>query len=143
MKKDSIILIAEHDEEHFDMMKSSLLRAGVANQILRLVDGRQTLDYLLKIGQQSASEHTSQRYVLFMDVNLPDVGGVEDNGIGIAPEHIKKIFEIFYQLEPQKRQGEGIGLAIVRRIINRHNGKVWAESKVGAGSKFFVAVPGV
>ncbi|MBC8218190.1 MAG: PAS domain S-box protein [Planctomycetes bacterium] len=67
---------------------------------------------------------------------------VEDNGIGIAPEHLEKIFEIFYQLEPEKRQGEGIGLAIVRRIIDRHNGKVWAESRPGAGSKFFVALPG-
>ena len=77
MKKDSIILIAEHNEEHFGMMKSSLLRAGVGNQVLRLADGRQTLDYLLKIGQQPASEQASQRYVLFVDVHLPDVGGVE------------------------------------------------------------------
>ena len=77
MKKDSIILIAEQDEEHFDIMKNSLLRAGVGNQILRLADGRQTLDYLVKIGQQPANEHTSQQYVLFVDVNLPDVGGVE------------------------------------------------------------------
>jgi CheY-like chemotaxis protein len=77
MKKDSIILIAEHNEEHFDMMKSSLLQAGVGNQVLRLADGRQTLDYLLKIGQQPASEQASQRYVLFVDVHLPDVGGVE------------------------------------------------------------------
>ncbi len=77
MKKDSIILIAEQDEGHFDMMKNSLLRAGVSNQVLRLADGRQTLDYLLKIGQQPASEQTSQRYVLFVDINLPDVGGVE------------------------------------------------------------------
>ncbi|MHC4121477.1 MAG: PAS domain S-box protein, partial [Planctomycetota bacterium] len=49
---------------------------------------------------------------------------VEDNGIGIAPQHQEKIFEIFYQLEPEKKIGEGIGLAIVRRIIDRHNGKV-------------------
>lgn len=77
MKKDSIILIAEQDEEHFDMIKNSLLRAGVGNQVLRLADGRQTLDYLLKISQKPASEQTSQRYVLFVDVNLPDVGGVE------------------------------------------------------------------
>ncbi|NOR66284.1 MAG: PAS domain S-box protein [Woeseiaceae bacterium] len=67
---------------------------------------------------------------------------VQDNGIGIAPEHLEKIFEIFYQLEPENRQGEGIGLAIVKRIIDRHNGKVWAESRLGAGSKFFVALPG-
>ena len=67
---------------------------------------------------------------------------VEDNGIGIAPQHQEKIFEIFYQLEPEKKTGEGIGLAIVRRIIDRHNGKVWAESRAGIGSKFFVALPG-
>ncbi len=67
---------------------------------------------------------------------------VQDNGIGIAPEHLEKIFEIFYQLEPEKRPGEGIGLAIVRRIVDRHNGRIWAESRPGAGSEFFVALPG-
>ena len=67
---------------------------------------------------------------------------VQDNGIGLAPEHLEKIFEIFYQLEPEKRPGEGIGLAIVRRIVDRHNGRVWAESRPGAGSEFFVALPG-
>ena len=77
MKKDSIILIAEHNEEHFDMMKNSLLRAGVGNRILRLADGRQTLDYLFGMDPQPTSEHPSQKYVLFMDVNLPDVSGVE------------------------------------------------------------------
>ena len=77
MKKDGIILIAEHNEEHFNMIKDSLLRAGVGNQVLRLADGRQTLDYLLKIGQQPAREQASQQYVLFVDVNLPDVSGVE------------------------------------------------------------------
>ena len=67
---------------------------------------------------------------------------VEDNGIGIAPAHLDKIFEIFYQLDPESKKGEGIGLAIVKRIIDRHNGKVWAESVAGEGSKFFVALPG-
>lgn len=67
---------------------------------------------------------------------------VEDNGIGIAPEHLDKIFEIFYQLDPGSARGEGIGLAIVKRIIDRHNGKVWAESRIGQGAKFFVALPG-
>lgn len=66
---------------------------------------------------------------------------VEDNGIGIAPEHQEKIFEIFYQLEPDKRKGEGLGLTIVRRIIEKHNGKIWVESKLGKGSKFFVSLP--
>jgi len=66
---------------------------------------------------------------------------VEDNGIGIAPEHLEKIFEIFYQLDPESRRGEGIGLAIVKRIMDRHNGRVWAESSAGRGSRFFVALP--
>ncbi|MBN2456893.1 MAG: PAS domain S-box protein [Sedimentisphaerales bacterium] len=66
---------------------------------------------------------------------------VEDNGIGIIPEHQGKIFQIFYQLEPNKRKGEGIGLTIVRRIIEKHDGKVWVESELGKGSKFFVSLP--
>ena len=77
MERDGIVLIAEHNDEHFDTMKDNLLRAGVRNQILRLADGRQTLDYLFKISGQPASEHASQQYVLFIDVNLPDVGAVE------------------------------------------------------------------
>jgi PAS domain S-box-containing protein len=66
---------------------------------------------------------------------------VEDNGIGIAPEHQQNIFEMFYQLEPEKREGEGIGLTIVRRIVDRHSGRTWVESKVGEGTKFFVSLP--
>lgn len=66
---------------------------------------------------------------------------VEDNGLGIAPEKQNKIFEIFHRLEPDKTSGEGLGLTIVRRILDRHNGKVWVESELGKGSKFFVSLP--
>ena len=66
---------------------------------------------------------------------------IEDNGIGIASEHQEKIFQIFYQNEPNNREGEGIGLTIVHRIIEKHNGKVWVESEPGKGSKFFVSLP--
>ena len=66
---------------------------------------------------------------------------VEDNGIGIAPEHHEEIFEMFYELEPEKRKGDGLGLTIVKRIIDRHNGRIWVESEKGKGSKFFVSLP--
>jgi len=66
---------------------------------------------------------------------------MEDNGIGIAPEHKDKIFEIFYQLDPKRVQGEGMGLTIAHKIIAKHNGKIWVESEMGKGSKFFVSIP--
>lgn len=66
---------------------------------------------------------------------------VEDNGIGISPDHQEKIFEIFYQLKPKKSTGEGLGLTIVKKIVDIHHGKVWLESQVGTGSKFYVSLP--
>jgi len=66
---------------------------------------------------------------------------VEDNGIGIAADNIDNIFRMFYRVRSADDDGEGLGLAIVRRIVNRHNGKVWAESEAGKGSKFFVKLP--
>ncbi len=66
---------------------------------------------------------------------------VEDNGIGIAPAHKEKIFEIFYQLDPVNYTGEGLGLTIVRNILDRMHGEIWIESEEGNGSKFFVSMP--
>ena len=65
---------------------------------------------------------------------------VEDNGIGIAHEHQEKMFEIFHKLEPAV-DGQGLGLTIVSRILDRHTGNVWVESEPGKGSKFFVSLP--
>ena len=70
------------------------------------------------------------------------VYSVEDNGIGIAPDHQENIFEIFHRLRPEEKAGgEGLGLSIVRRILDRHNGKVWVESTEGQGATFYIAIP--
>jgi PAS domain S-box-containing protein len=66
---------------------------------------------------------------------------VEDNGVGISPEYQGKVFEVFQRLTPEEKPGEGLGLSIVRQIVERHNGRVWTESQYGKGSKFFVALP--
>lgn len=66
---------------------------------------------------------------------------VEDNGIGMNKDQAEKIFEIFYRINPSVGAGDGLGLSIVKRIMDRLEGKIWVESSLDAGSRFFVALP--
>ena len=76
-----------------------------------------------------------------------DAGGpvtvvVEDNGIGVDPEHAERIFEVFRRLHTEKEYpGTGIGLAVCRRIVQRHGGEIWVEPNPAGGSRFLVRLP--
>jgi signal transduction histidine kinase len=71
---------------------------------------------------------------------------VTDQGIGIAPEQTEKIFERFYQVDgstTRRFSGAGLGLTIVKRIVEAHGGKIWVESELGKGSTFCFTIPKV
>ncbi|MCC7354203.1 MAG: HAMP domain-containing histidine kinase, partial [Anaerolineae bacterium] len=72
------------------------------------------------------------------------VVSVADSGIGIPPEELPRIFDEFHQVDRslrRRREGAGLGLAISRRFVELHGGRIWAESEVGKGSTFYFSLP--
>jgi signal transduction histidine kinase len=82
-------------------------------------------------GRITLSAKAGEREVLF---------SVADTGCGIAPDHLPRVFDRFWRAPGSQRQGAGLGLPIVKGIVEAHGGRTWVESSPGHGSTFFFTV---
>ena len=82
--------------------------------------------------EQLAPDRSAPRFITYF---------VKDNGVGIPDDYRGKLFRVFQRLHPELASGEGMGLATVHRIVERHGGRIWLESRVGVGTTFFVSLP--
>ena len=84
---------------------------------------------------------------LFINISSRDTGNgwtftIEDNGIGIYPKQRDRVYVMFQRLNDRESyEGTGIGLAIAKKIIERHGGQIWLESEPGKGTTFFFTIP--
>jgi len=85
-------------------------------------------DAHVEVGTNGTDEH--HQHILF----------VCDNGIGIDPQYHERIFGLFNKLNPHL-EGTGIGLTLVKRIVEVHGGRIWVESEPGKGTSFYFTLP--
>jgi PAS domain S-box-containing protein len=102
----------------------------------------QLLQNLISNGVKFRSEETPTIHIAAEKKANEWIFSVQDNGIGIDPQYSERIFEVFKRLNKREEySGTGIGLAICKKIVERHDGHIWVESELGKGSTFYFTLP--
>lgn len=105
---------------------------------------RQVVQNLMANAFKFTDKKQSPKIVVGVKGESPDSWTffIKDNGTGFDPQYSGKLFQVFERLHSDAEyEGTGVGLAIVKRIVQRHGGKVWAESSPGKGATFFFSLP--
>ncbi|WP_422123824.1 ATP-binding protein [Planococcus sp. X10-3] len=122
------------DNDRMDQVFSNVLWNAVKNT--SSVDGKITVSseiHLIAENEQDPEDGGGQGEILIK---------ISDTGYGIPEEVLPHIFDRFFKIDNKsEKKGSGLGLAIAKEIVQSHNGRIWAESEVGVGSSFFIALP--
>ena len=95
----------------------------------------------------NAIKYSSKKEVIKLEISATQtidevIFSIKDNGIGFDMKYAEKLFEVFRRLHTDEEfSGTGVGLSLVHRIIEKHNGKIWAESELDKGSTFYFTIP--
>ena len=120
----------------------AIIKAGtLPNVVYPRVHMFELLQNLLTNAIKYRGDHPLQIFVSAKEEKGEWVISVRDNGIGIAPQHQENIFGVFKRLHGNNIPGTGIGLAICRRLVEQHQGRIWVESKLNSGSVFSFSLP--
>ncbi|VVB63343.1 Methanogenesis regulatory histidine kinase FilI [uncultured archaeon] len=128
-----------------DKLKSRLIEVSVADEWpIVQVDRTRLVEVLVNLVENSMKYMGDQAHPK-IEIGQRNDGGqtvffVRDNGVGIDPSQHQKVFGLFYRLDP-KSEGTGVGLTVVKRIIEVHGGRIWIESELGQGCTVCFTLP--
>jgi PAS domain S-box-containing protein len=139
-------LVAQAIELSYGRLQERGINVQIQTDLPVVYGDRQRLLELVQNLIDNAAKYMGDQPRPFIEIGSCPCGGekptlfVRDNGMGISPEHHERIFGLFNKLNP-KSEGTGVGLALVKRIVELHGGRIWVKSVAGQGAKFLFTLP--